>query len=84
MHIQDCKNPVIVPPTEESDALVLSQICHIYALNEDGPRGKAGLTEAELNAPDNLILFCPTHHVIIDGQYETYPAELLKTVEKDA
>lgn len=77
-----CKNPVIVPPTEESDALVLNQICHIYALNEDGPRGKAGLTEADLNAPDNLILFCPTHHVIIDGQYETYPAELLKQWKK--
>ncbi|MHB8087677.1 MAG: HTH domain-containing protein [Anaerolineaceae bacterium] len=73
-----CKNPVIVPPTVESDTLVLSQICHIYALNEDGPRGKAGLTESELNSPDNLILFCPTHHVIIDGQSETYPAELLK------
>lgn len=73
-----CKNPVILPSTVESDALVLSQICHIYALNEDGPRGKAGLKESELNAPDNLILFCPTHHVIIDGQFETYPAELLK------
>ncbi len=74
----DCKNPVIVPPTEESDALVLNQISHIYALNEDGPRGKAGLTEKELNAPENLVLFCPTHHGIIDGQHETYPADTLK------
>ena len=23
-------------------------------------------------------MFCPTHHVIVDGQHETYPAELLK------
>lgn len=74
----ECKNPVIVPATEESDALVLNQICHIYALNEDGPRGKAGLTEKELNAPENLVLFCPTHHVIVDGQHETYPADMLK------
>ena len=78
----ECINPVIVPPTEKSGALVLNQICHIYALSEDGPRGKAGLTEEELNAPDNLILFCPTHHVIIDGQYETYPAEVLKQWKK--
>ena len=78
----DCKNPVIVPPTEESDALVLNQICHIYALSEDGPRGKAGLTAKELNAPDNLILFCPTHHTIIDGQHETYPAVLLQQWKK--
>ena len=74
----DCKNPVIVPPTEESDALVLNQISHIYSLSEDGPRGKAGLTEKELNAPENLLLFCTTHHVIIDGQDETYPADMLK------
>lgn len=74
----ECKNPVIVPPSKESDALVLNQICHIYALNEDGPRGKVGLTEKELNAPENLILLCPTHHVIIDGQYESYPAVVLK------
>ena len=73
-----CKNPAIVPATEKSDALVLNQICHIYALNEDGPRGKAGLTEKELNSPENMILFCPTHHVIVDGQHETYPAEILK------
>jgi len=59
----DCTNPVIMPPTEQSNHLVLNQICHIYALNEDGPRGKVGLTEKELNAPENLILFCPTHHV---------------------
>lgn len=74
----ECKNPVIVPATEESDALVLSQICHIYALSEDGPRGKAGLTEKELNAPENLVLCCPTHHVIVDGQHETYQADMLK------
>ncbi len=74
----ECENPVIVSSTDVSDARVLNQICHIYALNENGPRGKAWLTEEELNAPDNLVLFCPTHHVIIDGQYETYPADKLK------
>lgn len=79
----ECKNPVIVPETEESDTLVLSQICHIYALNEDGPRGKAGLSEKELNAPENLVLFCPTHHVIVDGQHETYPADMLKEWKRE-
>lgn len=74
----NCTNPIIVSPTESSRNHVLGQICHIYAINRDGPRGKDGLTEEELKSPDNLILFCPTHHSIIDGQYETYPAELLK------
>lgn len=73
----DCRNPVIVPPTEMSDAHVSNQICHIYSLNAES-RSQTGLTEKELNAPENLILFCPTHHDIIDGQHETYPPDLLK------
>jgi len=72
-----CNEPIIAPATEFSDALVVGQIAHILALNEDGPRGKAGLTEADLNQPSNLMLFCPTHHVKVDGQHETYPASML-------
>lgn len=73
-----CANPVIEPRTERSDALVVAQICHIYALNVDGPRGKTGLTEKDLNSPENLLLLCPTHHRLVDGQHETYPAATLK------
>lgn len=59
-----CTNPVVAAETEFSDALVVAQISHIYAIAEDGPRGKSGLTEEELNSLENLILFCPTHHVV--------------------
>lgn len=74
----NCKNALIEPATEVSDALVSGQICHIYAINPDGPRGKGGLTDSELNAPENLILLCPYHHRVVDGQHETYPAEKLR------
>jgi len=73
-----CTNPVVAAETEFSDALVVAQISHIYAIAEDGPRGKSGLTEEELNSLENLVLFCPTHHVVVDGQHETYPAVTLK------
>lgn len=73
----DCKEPLIASPTEKSPALVVGQIAHILAINEDGPRGKAGLTEYELNQVSNLILLCPTHHVKVDGQHATYPASML-------
>jgi hypothetical protein len=72
-----CAQTVIKNATDYSDVLVVAQIAHIYALNKAGPRGKDGLTEAELNAPANLILLCPTDHVVVDGQHETYPADLL-------
>ena len=74
----DCTNPIVVRSTGQSDDHVLGQICHIYALREDGPRGNVELTERELNEPENLILLCPTHHSIVDGQHEDYPADLLK------
>lgn len=74
----DCTNTLIEPATEESDALVTAHICHLYAISEDGPRGKSGLTKKELNSPENLILLCRNHHAVVDGQHETYPADMLK------
>lgn len=74
----DCDNPVIELSTNLSDAHVAAQICHIYAISDDGPRGKAGLTENERNAPENLILLCRHHHGIVDDQHESYPAKVLK------
>ena len=74
----ECTNTVIEPATKKSDAHVSAQICHIYAVNTKGPRGKLGLTQDELNAPSNLILLCRHHHGIVDGQHESYPANVLK------
>lgn len=72
-----CSEAIIASPTASSPALVVGQIAHIYAISEDGPRGKTGLTAKELNQVSNLILLCPTHHVKVDGQYATYPATML-------
>ena len=57
--------------------------CHIFSVSEDGPRGRAGLTEKQLNSVDNLILLCRDHHSIIDGQHESYPASLLTKWKRD-
>ena len=73
-----CTNPVVEPATRYSRELVNGRICHIHAVGEKGPRGKPGLTQKELNSPENLILLCPNHHAIVDGQHESYPAEELR------
>ena len=78
-----CEFPVIWPATETSDDIIINDICHIYSISEDGPRGKSGLTNKELNSPKNLILFCRNHHGIVDGQHETYPAEKLKKWKRE-
>lgn len=72
----DCNNPVIVGPTGYSGPHVSAQIAHILPVGAKGPRAVAGARN--LNEADNLILLCPTCHDIIDGQHETYPAELLR------
>lgn len=72
-----CTNLIIADATPYSVEAVIGQIAHIYASSDQGPRGKAGLTKAERDAPDNLVLLCPTHHVVVDKQHETYPAALL-------
>lgn len=74
----DCTNTVVIEGTNQSEAMISAQIAHIYAASDNGPRGKPGLTQTEKNAPENLILLCPTHHGIVDGQYETFPASLLQ------
>lgn len=74
----ECTSPVIVPETADSDAAVVAQICHIYASSDRGPRGKPGLTAAERDSPENLILMCGYHHPLVDKQWEAYPADLLK------
>ena len=73
-----CTNPLVEPGTRQSSPAVIGDICHIYALSPNGPRGQGGLTEDELNSIDNLILLCPNHHKVVDRQPETYTAELLK------
>ena len=74
----DCTVSVVIPATDKSQAQILGHICHIYSFAENGPRGKAGLTEEDINSHENLIVLCPNHHTVVDRQPETYPARTLK------
>lgn len=74
----ECLNTLVEPATKQSDLYLSAQICHIYSDSARGPRGNPQITEDEFNSPDNLILLCRHHHGIIDGQPESYPANLLK------
>lgn len=78
-----CTNPLIEPGTRQSNSVIVGEICHIYARSPGGPRWKDGLTEIELNSPENLILLCRNCHVIVDGQPETFPAEMLQKWKRD-
>ena len=74
----ECTTTLIESASGESDAIVTGHICHIYAVSKAGPRGKSEFAEEDLNSPENLILLCRNHHALVDGQPETYPADMLK------
>jgi hypothetical protein len=74
----ECTQSVIQALTAHSSDQVIGEICHIYAHSGKGPRGNPAMTDAQLREADNLMVFCPTHHAVIDAQHETYPASLLK------
>lgn len=52
------------PVTQET--VNLADRAHIYSFSEGGPRGNEGVSDEELNAPDNLILVCGGCHRLID------------------
>ena len=73
-----CTVSVVISATDKSKAQIMGNICHIYSFAENGPRGKAGLTEKDINSHENLIVLCPNHHTVVDRQHETYPASTLR------
>jgi hypothetical protein len=74
-----CTQPLILSDVGAADEAVLARICHIIAASDDGPRGDPEMDSKARNGPDNLLLMCPTHGVVVDVQHEAYPAPLLRS-----
>ena len=73
-----CHNPLIDAET----GIVTGRICHIKAKNPSGPRYDKNQSERERNSFDNLILFCPIHHDIVDKRPDKYSVEKLLEIKK--
>ncbi len=56
---------------------VVGKICHIKAVNENGPRYDAAQSAAERHGYDNLILLCANHHTVIDDDPEAFTVDRL-------
>jgi hypothetical protein len=57
------------------------EICHINGHRPDSARHDRNQTDAERHSYANLILMCPTHHTVIDDDYETYTADRLRAIK---
>jgi hypothetical protein len=78
-----CSQELTYPEAPADDPVVLSEVAHIVAHTQDGPRGDYPLPLEERDKYDNLILLCEQHHNIVDDQPHTYPVERLRQIKAD-
>lgn len=74
----DCPIRTERPETPEDPAVIIGEVAHIHAYEDEGPRALLTLTPADRNSYPNLMLMCPNHHTEIDKQPYTFTAEILK------
>lgn len=79
-----CNKPVWKNPVTQKE-LNIAQKAHIYAFSDDGPRGRDGIDNSELNSFENLMLVCHPCHTEIDDEKDggDYPVELLQKWKTD-
>lgn len=64
--------------SETGEVILNSEIAHIHARSEGGPRWKPGMSSDDNKAAANLIPLCQDHASEIDDTPDKYPAELLR------
>jgi tetratricopeptide (TPR) repeat protein len=74
----DCSLPLV----DSVSGTVLGEICHIKARSPDGPRYDPAQTERARHAFENLLLLCPAHHKVVDGDPDKYTVEKLKQIKE--
>jgi hypothetical protein len=77
-----CASVLTVQESDDS-TVILSNVAHIVAQREDGPRGKFALPLNRRDEESNLMLLCPKHHKIIDNKPQLYTVERLRGMKED-
>jgi hypothetical protein len=65
-----CGRSLIEPGGEGDGDAIIGEVARIVGASRQGPRGDEPLDDTERNRHTNLILLCPTHHTIVDGQLQ--------------
>jgi hypothetical protein len=76
----NCTTPIIVDEGDESKPL--AEMAHIIAYEDEGPRSDPSVPVSERNKADNLILFCPNHHTIVDKFEHQYNIHVLREMKR--
>jgi hypothetical protein len=68
--------------TDELPAANISNICHIVARSTGGPRWTADYPQEKLDAYENLVLLCPSHHASVDLPTAGVTADDLRAMKR--
>ncbi|MGD2086387.1 MAG: HNH endonuclease signature motif containing protein [Candidatus Aminicenantes bacterium] len=77
-----CKE-ILHKPDKEGKDYPIGEMAHIEGENPGAARYNTNMTDEERNNYQNLILLCPTHHIIIDKDESEYTVRKLKQIKKD-
>jgi len=75
-----CQTPIIANEGDEDKPL--AEMAHIIAYQDNGPRSDPNIPVSERNKASNLILFCPTHHTIVDKFEFQYNVHVLREMKR--
>jgi hypothetical protein len=78
-----CKIELAQDSSAHNAAFTLGEMAHVVGEKEGAARGNSILTTLERNGYHNLILLCPNHHTIIDGNEKDWPIEKLHLIKSE-
>lgn len=73
-----CAYPTCQKTLLDDAGIFVGEIAHIEGLNPGSARYNPSMTDEERNAPENLMLMCPTHHTEVDKDKRRTVLELKK------
>ncbi|MEM8926528.1 MAG: HNH endonuclease [Actinomycetota bacterium] len=63
-----CSRSLVAAESDVTAEMVLGEIAHIVGLTPKSARWRKDMTDAERNAPENLVVLCGDHHKVIDNK----------------
>lgn len=76
-----CRKPLVIDATAQDNHSIVGDECHIHSGAPNGPRHDSAVNANVIDEVDNLLLLCRVHHKMVDDQFETYSADLLRTIK---
>lgn len=79
----DCTNAVTDQVAPGEQPVTLAQRAHIVGVGRQGPRSRETPLSDDIDAVENLTLFCGEHHRIVDANPRIYSVEVLAKYKAD-